>query len=562
MNKTSKNWLIKLVLIILFITLCVLVILPSIGEKKMKVVFNSNVTLEQMDQVRHRFKGDSYKITENNKEFIIKSYRLNDAVMNELKIYPGVADAVILQHWTEKYLLAKKIKLGLDLQGGTYLVLQPDYKSIIEKKKIQEDKKEIVLSEADKGEMISQAMEIITSRVNQFGVSEPLIRRRGNEAIEVQLPGVKDPAAVKQLIGYTGTVEYRLVNDEFTYAADGWLANNIKTPIPEDDAGQKVLLAQISDGIKLPADQYEALFSFERDQNNQDRLFPNRVLILEKKIALAGDDINNAFAETDERGMPCVGFTTTQQGAEKFAAVTNDANKGKRLAIVIDDKIRSAPAINSQIKGGRAQITGSFTSQEVDMLKKIIKEGALPVKLLFVEERTVGPTLGQDSISAGIKALVVGMLGIMLFMVIYYKAAGMVANLCLILNLILMVAVLQSFKFTLTMPGMAGLLLTLGMAVDANVLIFERIKEELRLGKSVRTAVTLGYERAFWSIFDSNLTTLLGGFILVQLGTGPVKGFAVTLIIGIICSMFTALYVSKVIYMLITSNKNLKKLSI
>ncbi|HPY04215.1 MAG TPA: protein translocase subunit SecD, partial [Spirochaetota bacterium] len=238
-------------------------------------------------------------------------------------------------------------------------------------------------------------------------------------------------------------------------------------------------------------------------------------------------------------------------------------NIGKRLAIIIDNMIKSAPTIQTQISDGRANITGNFTFDEANILTKVINEGALPVDLKIAEERTVGPSLGQDSIDAGMRALMVGACAVILFMLIYYKGSGIIANICLIMNMMILLALLSMMGFTITLPGIAGLILTIGMAVDANVIIYERIKEELRHGKTPRAAVDAGFDRAFWTIFDSNITTLLAALILSRIGSGPIKGFAVTLSVGIISSMIAALFVSKMIFhIIVNSKKNMKSLSI
>ncbi|HOW81960.1 MAG TPA: protein translocase subunit SecD, partial [Spirochaetota bacterium] len=244
------------------------------------------------------------------------------------------------------------------------------------------------------------------------------------------------------------------------------------------------------------------------------------------------------------------------------ADVTSQKNHGRRLAIVIDDKVRSAPSLNVQITSGQAMINGDFTQEEVQTLARIIKEGALPVDLAIIEERTVGPSLGQDSIESGVKAVIVGLAGVMLFMLVYYKFAGFIADIGLVLNAVFQLALLSWMGFTLTLPGIAGIILSAGMAVDANVLIYERMKEELKAGKSVRMSIIYGFDRAFWAIFDSNLTTMLAAFILSQYGTGPIKGFAVTLFIGLLSSMFVALYITRFVYDVISLNKKKKKLSI
>ena len=281
-----------------------------------------------------------------------------------------------------------------------------------------------------------------------------------------------------------------------------------------------------------------------------------------REVAIAGNDISKAWIGKDEYGGLAVHFTTTADGATKFADVTAKKNWGKKLAIVIDDKVRSAPRLNVQITSGQAMINGNFTYEEVNTLTRIIKEGALPVDLNIIEERTVGPSLGQDSIDSGVKAAILGIAAVMVFMVMYYKLAGVIAGIGLILNAIFQIAILSWLGFTLTLPGIAGIILSVGMAVDANVLIYERMKEELRSGKSVRMAVSLGFDRAFWAIFDGNLTTLISAFVLAQFGTGPIKGFAVTLTIGLLASMFVALYITRFVYELISLNKKIKRLSI
>ncbi|MFW5808643.1 MAG: protein translocase subunit SecD, partial [Spirochaetota bacterium] len=421
-----------------------------------------------------------------------------------------------------------------------------------------EEKTGRTLSDDDKERITSQAIEKINSRVNLFGVSEPVVQPKGNEAIELQLPGVSDPQAVKDAIGKTGQVEYHIVDDEWTSkVSNHYEANGIE--IPMDLQERREMTSRISEEVSLP-ENLEIYHNYQRRPESGE-LYPASPIVLQKKISMSGDDIEHASIGVDEFQKPAVHFTLTSKGAEKFARLTQD-NIGKRLAIVIDEQVRSAPVINTKITGGSAQITGDFTYEEVEVLANVIEEGALPVSLMFVEERTVGPSLGQESINAGFRAIIIGLAGIMIFMLIYYKLSGIIADLCLMLNMIFILAIFSWLQATLTLPGIAGLILTVGMSVDANVIIYERIKEELKKGKSPRIAVSNGYSRAFWTIFDANLTTLIAAFILSQVGTGPKKGFAVTLVIGILCSMFSALYVSRFIFELITNNRNLKKISI
>jgi len=531
-------------------------ILPTVGEKTMRLELADNITASQKKIIQKRFSSDQYQLDQDGIDIVIKGSgkRITDATMNEARVLDGVKKAVIEPHWAEKAVLAKKINLGLDLQGGMHLVMRANFEKI-------EKKMEKTLTEKDKNEITQQALELIRNRIDKFGVSEPSIRPRGAEAIEIQLPGVKDPQGVKKALGTTGRVEYRLVNKLYTDRAAAWMQKNYKgKSFPVEKEAQDGLLSKISKEISLPS-TIEILFFYARDKDTK-KIRPSYPIAILKKVALAGSDINKAWVGKDEYGGFAVNFTTTAEGAAKFADVTGKKNHGRRLAIVIDDKVRSAPSLNVQITSGKAIINGDFTMEEVNTLARIIQEGALPVDLKIIEERTVGPSLGQDSIQSGLKAILVGLAGVVIFMIVYYKLAGLISAIGLIVNMIFMMALLSWLGFTLTLPGIAGFILTVGMAVDANVIIYERIKEEIRNGKSVHMSIIYGFEKAFWTIFDANLTTLIAAFILSQFGTGPIKGFAVVLMIGILSSMFVALYITKFIYEIISLNKKIKKLSI
>jgi preprotein translocase subunit SecD len=550
----TRGMLYKSIFILSLIVFAVLLIIPTVGTKKMEIRMTDTATVQDYDAVQKRFSTGNYKLVQNNKIITVSGTNITDAIMNEIKIYSGVGDVKLLKHWVEKAFLAKKINLGLDLQGGMYLVLQANYESIQKKLGRQ-------LTEHDKNEITQQALELLRNRIDKFGVSEPSIRPRGNDAIEIQLPGVKDPSGVKKAIGTTGSLEYRLVDDKYSAAAAAWFAQHYKDkPLPENYDELKPVLEEISKEIALP-DTLETLFYYNRNKNT-GIIKPEYPIVLQKEISLQGTDIREATVDRDEYGQIVVVFKTTAEGASKFAKATSEPNHGKKLAIVLDNKVRNAPNIKETIASGSGNITGGFAYEEALTLARIIKEGALPVDLRIIEERTVGPSLGQDSIESGVKAFIVGIIGIMIFAIGYYKMGGVFDNLGLILNMIFTLAILSLLGFTLTVPGIAGFLLSVAMAVDANVIIYERIKEELRKGKSIRIAIENGFDRAFWTIFDSNLTTMLAAFILFQYGTGPVKGFAVTLFVGIIVSMFVALYLTRFIYELISLNKKMKKLSI
>ncbi|HOP29271.1 MAG TPA: protein translocase subunit SecD [Spirochaetota bacterium] len=550
----SRGMIYKLFFIVFLIVFSSLLILPTVGTKKMEIKFSATSTAEDIEFVKKRFSTGGYELSLSEQSLIVSGRNITDAIMNEVRIYKGVADAKLLKHWVETTFLAKKINLGLDLQGGMHLVLQANFEGI--QKKIGRE-----LTEKDKNEIAQQALELLRNRIDKFGVSEPSIRPRGNEAIEIQLPGVKDPSGVKKAIGTTGSLEYRLVDDKYTAMAASWMGQNYKEKnLPENYDELKLVIDEISKGISLP-ENLETLFFYKRDKDT-GAIIPDYPIVLEKQVSLLGTDIQEATVDRDEYGQVVVVFKTTADGAVKFAEATSEKNHGRKLAIILDNKVRNAPNIKETIGSGSGNISGGFTYEEALTLARIIKEGALPVDLKIIEERTVGPTLGQDSIEAGIKAFALGIVIIMIFMIAYYKVAGLIADIGLILNMIFMLATLSLLGFTLTLPGIAGFLLTMGMAVDANVIIYERIKEEIKKGKSVRMAIVAGFDRAFWTIFDSNLTTLLAAFILFQFGTGPIKGFAVTLFIGILASMFVALYVTRFTYEIISLNKKIKKLHI
>ncbi len=372
-------------------------------------------------------------------------------------------------------------------------------------------------------EAVQQAVETIRNRIDQFGVSEPVIAREGNERIVVQLPGVDDPKRVKDIIKSTAFLELKLV-----------LAG------PNSD--RTALLA--ATGGQVPPDAEVV----EGNATEQDPTSSKIYYLLQKAAAVTGRDIKNARPSQDEQNRPSVSFTLKADSADKFGKFTG-ANIGKGLAIVLDNKVQSAPNIHGRISDSGI-ITGNFTPEHANDLALILRSGALPAGLVYLEERTVGPSLGLDSIRKGITAAVLGALLVFLAMVVYYRRSGFNAVLALVLNAIILLGVLAQFGATLTLPGIAGFILTIGMAVDSNVLIFERIREELREGKTPKTAIENGFSKAFLTIVDTHVTTVVSALFLFQFGTGPVKGFAVTLIVGLAASMFTAVYVSKTIFML------------
>jgi len=380
---------------------------------------------------------------------------------------------------------------------------------------------------------VEQSLETIRNRVDQFGISEPEIIPQGIDRIIVQLPGVKDTARAKSLIGRTALLEFKLVDDEHSL----------------DDA----LKGNIPEGSIVAYESHTDRTSGRRSQNP---------ILLKSKSLLTGDALESAKVQIGDRfGEPHVSLKFNAQGAKDFDRITGD-NVKKRLAIVLDGMVHSAPVIQERISGGQAQITGSFTMEEATDLAIVLRAGALPAPVNILEERTVGPSLGQDSIDKGTWASIIAGILILIFMVIYYRLTGIVADVALAMNMLLLLGVMAAFKATLTLPGIAGIVLTIGMAVDANVLINERIREELRMGKTLRAAIEAGYTKAFLTIFDSNVTTLVAALFLFGFGTGPVKGFAVTLTIGIVVSMFTAVFVTRIIFDYLIWNRKIQKISI
>ncbi len=502
-----------------------------------------------------------------------------------------------LPTWFYKIIPTEKIHLGLDLQGGMHLILEVEAEKAVESYveriknnlkddlkdkgipvgKIEREKTDQIIMEVsgekarwekilsdrypmlqelsstplEKGiwkiglvldskqadhirkNAIDQALETIRNRIDQFGVSEPEITLQGVDHILVQLPGIKDPQRAVKLIGQTALLEFKLVDEE----AD--LEEALKGNIPEGDIilYQRVVDPKTGGVKKIP-------------------------YLLKEKTLMTGEVLKDARVALDSQfHEPYVALEFDDIGAKLFEQITG-ANVKKRLAIILDNNVYSAPVIQEKISGGRAQITGRFDMKEASDLAIVLRAGALPAPVKIIEERTVGPSLGQDSIRKGIISILISAVLVVTFMVFYYRVSGMIADIALILNVVLVLAALAIFRATLTLPGIAGLVLSIGMAVDANILIHERIKEELRWGKTVRAAIDQGYHRAFITIIDSNLTTLIAGILLYQFGTGAVRGFAVTLCIGILANIFTAVYVTRWFFDFLTLKIRVKRLSI
>lgn len=413
------------------------------------------------------------------------------------------------------------LNLGLDLRGGSSLLLELDVTKLSGKETLTES--------------MQRAIEIVRNRIDQYGVGEIPITRQGEKWISVQLPGIANPEQAEALIGKTAMLEFRLV----------------KTDTASQEAASKI---------------YELDEPFNNDgtlTEEAKKLLPAGTTVMKSKeggylpltdtVTVSGADLEDARVTAGEYGYPAVSFQFNNNGAKKFGNLTG-ANIGKQLAIVLDNTVQSAPRINSRISS-QGQITGQFRMEEARQLAIVLRAGALPAPVSIIEKRVIGPGLGEDSIKSGLTASAIGFIFIVLFMTIYYRAGGFIASIALLLNLIFLVALMAYFSATLTLPGIAGIILSLAMAVDANVLILERMREEKDKGQPLPAVIKEGYEKAWSAIFDSNLTTWIASILLFQFGTGPVKGFALTLTLGLFVGVFTSVFVTRAIYeFLLTSN--------
>jgi len=403
----------------------------------------------------------------------------------------------------------EKINLGLDLKGGMHLVLEADESKLP--------------PEEDLKDAMNTGLEIIRNRIDQFGVKEPTIVRQGDKRIIVDLPGIEDPQRAIDIVGKTALLEFKLLDEK------GDLNEALQGKISSED---------------------EVLYDLKGEP-----------YLLKKETLLTGKTIKDTRVEIGQWGQPYVTLSFDKEGADKFAQITG-RHVGERLAIVLDNVVKTAPVIKTRIPDGKAIIEGNFTMEKANELRIVLKSGALPVPFNIIQNTTVGPSLGQDSIRKGFWAGIIGFICVIFFMVFYYKKAGLIADVALLLNLLFLLGALAGLKATLTLPGIAGIILTIGMSVDANVIIFERIREELRKERAPRSALDAGYSGALRTILDANITTLITALILLQFGSGPVKGFATTLSIGILASLFTAIVVTKTIFNLLLAGRPIKRLSI
>jgi preprotein translocase subunit SecD len=388
-------------------------------------------------------------------------------------------------------------------------------------------------------ETVTQALQTIERRVNDLGVAEPIVARHSTaDQILVQLPGVTDVARAKEIIRSTALLELKIVE---------------MGPFPSEDAARQAY------ANNLPPDL--AIVAGSEDVAATGGGTPATVYYVVRRVApITGRDLRNARPSLDENSLPAVGFSLNQDGARRFGQLT-EQNIGRQLAIILDNRVFSAPVVQSRITD-EGQITGSFTQQEAQDLSLILRSGALPAPMDFLEERTVGPSLGADSIRAGVTAAVGGLMLVMLFMLLYYRLAGLNALTSIVANLVILLGMMAYLGATMTLPGFAGFILTIGIGVDSNVLIFERIKEELAAGKPVKTAINAGFDRVWWTIVDTHVASLIAAAFLFQFGTGPIRGFATSLAIGLAANVFTAIFVSRTMFEIVLSRRRVATLSI
>jgi protein-export membrane protein SecD len=382
---------------------------------------------------------------------------------------------------------------------------------------------------------VTQILRIVENRINALGTTEPVIQQQGKDRIAVQLPGVQNPDQVKDIIGRTAKLTFQLVcESQATGPGQNPPPDCDAMPVKEDVDALIAKKKAANETNLVPTDQELAAF-------------PNKMWVqTSSRATVDGADLVDARGAFDQQNQPVVSFRFNTRGAERFAKLTRD-NVNKPFAIILDGIVVSAPNINEPILGGSGQISGNFSVQETNDLAIVLRSGALPAELVIVEERTVGPSLGSDSIRAGLLASIIGLVGVLVFMIIAYGLFGIFANVALLVNLLALIALMSFFGFTLTLPGIAGIVLTMGMAVDSNVLIYERIREEWRNGRSALNAIETGFRAALGTIWDANLTTLIAALALFGVGSGPIRGFAVTLFIGIVTTMFTAFTLTQLI---------------
>lgn len=441
-----------------------------------------------------------------------------------------------------KKLSGKALQLGLDLRGGMSILLEADVASY-------EAKRGSSASAAQVSAAVKQDIEILEKRIDQFGVSEPVIRLQGTDQILIEIPGAADPERVNSFLRGKGSLEFKIVDTALTDELSAFYKANPSEVYTDTGA--------LKQPEFLPAGKLAAGF-YVSDSYGIDEL--ERYVVIEEEVGLDGSHLESATTSTDGiTGRPVVNFQLDSVGGDVFYKLTS-THVNDTLAVVMDGKVKAMATITQGIRSS-VQISG-FTAAEANDLAIVLRTAALPIELTVSSQQAVGATLGEDAVNAGLKAIALGLLLVVIFMFAYYSLSGLIANLALLFNVVIMISVLSAFNFTLTLTSVAGLILTLGMAVDTNVIIFERIKEERQMGKSDIASIKAGFGKAFWTVMDANITTIIAALVLSQLGTSSVKGFANTLAIGIVSSVFTALFVSHLIFDATVADREGKKLHI
>lgn len=555
------------VLLVSFLAFCLIYLLPSMVELPKGWWFNRKKLSYGLD-----IQGGAHLVygVDVNGVIAERTDRMSRTLALELKeknvqvesIQPTDAkDAIVIKAKSE----ADKDKVLADLKDahGTVLQVTRDSGNEVEVRyydsKIQEIKQQIV----------SQAIEVIRNRVDEFGVAEPVIAAQGLDRILVQLPGITDPARAKELINKTAKLDFRLVDNNMEQAKVNELVTQAEKTgnfaLGKDGMTYAQYVKKVNEVLKdkLPAN---TMIAFEKLPQALTMEAGKQPMLLRTDTDVSGDQLEDAFISQGQFGEPAVSFRFGSEGRRKFAELT-DKNIGRLLAIVLDNVIYSAPNIKSRIDGeGQITLGGSRNAEdsmkEGQLIATALRAGALPAALTQMEERSVGPSLGMDSIEKGKRAGLIGMTLVIIFVCFYYRMAGLIASFCLALNVFSLLALLSALGATLTLPGIAGITLTMGMAIDANVIVFERIKEELARGAAMKTAIREGFRHAWTAIFDSNVTNAIAAAVLIYFGSGPVRGFGVTLIAGIVTTMITAVFVSHFFMDLLTTTFKVKKISI
>ncbi len=436
----------------------------------------------------------------------------------------------------------KILQLGLDLSGGMSILLEADIESL-------EKRLGHPATPEDQNQAIDRAMEILNNRIDKFGVTEPQIRRQGSSQIAIEIPGAADPERVNTFLMGKGSLNFHIVDQDASQKLATFMDEHPGEVFAEDGSIKKMDFLEAGSVIRG---------YYKKDEYGIDQL--QRYVVVSEEIGLDGGHIQEAIvANHPVTGKPVINFTLDSEGGDIFFKLTT-ANEGKTLAVLLDDKVKSMAVINEPIRE-RVQMSG-FNREEATNLALILRTAALPVDLKINNQQAVGASLGEDSVKQGLRAITLGFLLVIVFMLVYYLGSGFVADIALMLNLVFILAILSAFNLTLTLTSIAGIILTVGMAVDANVIIFERIKEEYRLGKSAEASVAAGFKKAFWTIVDANITTFIAALVLTQMASGPIQGFANTLAVGIVSSMFTALFVARLLFDFSTEQLKAKKLSI